>query len=160
YTGTVYETRFNDYPEIGSVCSGGRYDNLASEYTARKLPGVGISIGLSRLFDQFMKKGLIATNTATYTQAFVVAMDDSDKNYALDLVNQLRSAGIPSEIDTNTSRNLKKRMKYADNLKIPFVMLVGEDEVKANTYSVKNYITGDESKNLDIAQVIDLVQRK
>lgn len=158
YTGTVYETRFNNYPEIGSVCSGGRYDNLASEYTSRKLPGVGMSIGLSRLFDQFLKKGLIDQEGLTHTKVFVVTMDDQAKKYGLDLVAQLRKNQIPSEIDLNTSRNLKKRMKYADNLKIPFVMLIGEDEVKSGTYSVKNYKTGGETKDLSLQQLIQLVQ--
>jgi histidyl-tRNA synthetase len=158
YTGTVYETRLNDYPEIGSVCSGGRYDDLASEYTNRRLPGVGISIGLSRLFDQLLKKEVIKTDKSTYTKILVIALDKSAKDFALDAVSKLRGELVPSEIDLNCEKNLKKRTKYADKLGIPFVMFIGEDEVNNGTYVLKDFKTGEELKNLSFEQIIKKIK--
>lgn len=142
YTGTVYETRLNDYPEIGSVCSGGRYDNLASEYTSKKLPGVGISIGLSRLFDQLLKKEVIKLNESTYTKILILPMEKNAKENALELVSKLRDNNIPSEINLNFDKKLPKRIKYADKLNIPFVIFIGEEELKKNKYTLKNMETG------------------
>ncbi len=142
YTGTVYETRLDDYPEIGSVCSGGRYENLASAYTDKKLPGVGISIGLSRLFDQLIKKSVISPKSATYTKVAILPLDIAQQDYALKLAKKLRDNDISTEILLNFNKKMQKRMKYADRLSIPFVVIVGEEEEKGNQYTLKNLATG------------------
>ncbi len=142
YTGTVYETRLNDYPEIGSICSGGRYDDLASEYTNKKLPGVGMSIGLTRLFDQLSKKDLIRPTVATYTEILVLPVSEEFQKDALDLVTKIRYKGVPAEIDLNFTKKFIKRIKYADKLNIPYVVFVGEDEKKEGKFTLKNLKTG------------------
>ena len=100
YTGTVYETFLNDYPEIGSICSGGRYENLAEFYTKQKLPGVGISIGLTRLFYQLREAGIIKTDDvpSTPSQVLLVPMEESHNTYCIQIRNSLRKYGIVSEI--------------------------------------------------------------
>ncbi len=143
YTGTIFETKLSNYPDIGSVCSGGRYDNLASSYTNKKLPGVGASIGLTRLFDQLLKKGVIIPNVQTSTRVLLVPTTDSDKE-ALTLATTLREKGIPAEISF-TNGKVKKSMSYVDKLNIPFVVLIGEDEIASNTYMLKNIKTGEQN---------------
>lgn len=144
YTGTVYETKLNDFPEIGSVCGGGRYDNLAEYYTKNKYPGVGISIGLTRLFDQLYSRDLINTDTATPTKVLVISMVENGK-YGPDLARYLRENNIPTEIFSN-GEPLKKQMKYASKLKIPFVIFIGEEEIQNNFYSIKNMDNGEQIK--------------
>jgi histidyl-tRNA synthetase len=135
YTGTIYETRLNKYPEIGSVCSGGRYDNLTSYYTKEQYPGVGISIGLTRLFDQLSKRGLIPSEQQTPTKVIVIPMTE-DLTPSLNLAQSLRAEGISTEVQS--SGNFKKRLKYAIDLNIPFVVFIGEEEIKKNIYTVKD----------------------
>lgn len=144
YTGTVYETRLNDYPEIGSVCSGGRYDDLASYYTKNKYPGVGISIGLTRLFDQLYSRGLINTDIQTPTKVVILSMVDDDK-YAYSLAEYLRENNIETEVFSKED-SIKKQLKYADRLNIPFVIFIGEEEVENNNYSVKDMKKGEQVK--------------
>ena len=156
YTGTVYETRLNQYPEIGSVCSGGRYDDLASDYTNRKLPGVGISIGLSRLFDQLIKKGIIETKESTYSEILVLPLEESAKEKSLELVSLLRQNNISSEVDLNFSRKFEKRIKYADKLGIPFVIFIGEKELKENKFTLKNMETGDQQM-VTFEEIVQLI---
>ncbi len=140
YTGTVYETRLDEYPEIGSVCSGGRYDDLASTYTDRKLPGVGISIGLTRLFDQLHSRDLININSATKTRVLVVPMTDDIKQ-SVSIATVLRKNNIPTEISFVEGK-LKKRLAYANKKKIPFVIFIGEDEIEKNVYMLKDFVNG------------------
>jgi histidyl-tRNA synthetase len=148
YTGTVYETRLDDYPEIGSVCSGGRFDDLASHYTDRKLPGVGISIGLTRLFDQLCKKGVLNPGVSTPTRVLILPMME-DMAPSLSLATQLRNNGIPTEISFVQGK-MKKRLGYADKLGIPFAVFIGEDEVAKGTYTLKDLKTGtQEELNLE-----------
>jgi len=141
YTGTVYETMMDDHPEIGSICSGGRYDNLAEYYTDRKLPGVGISIGVTRLFyvldEQKMLNGEIVTAPA---EVLVVPMTD-DLSAAAEMATFLRSIGIRTQLYTE-NKKFGKKIAYADKLGIPFVVIIGEDELKAGVVSVKNLETG------------------
>jgi histidyl-tRNA synthetase len=144
YTGTVYETRLDDYPDIGSVCSGGRFDDLASHYIDRKLPGVGISIGLTRLFDQLSKRGVVTTGAATPTRVLVLAMMD-DMAPSLALATELRKNGIPTEVSFVQGK-MKKRLGYADKLGIPYAVFIGENEVAKGVYTVKNLQTGTQEE--------------
>ena len=142
YTGTVYETTLLDHPEIGSVCSGGRYDNLAGYYTERQLPGVGISIGLTRLFYVLDEQGLL--NPALPTSpcdALVLPMGEVAP--AIALAEQLRSAGLKVQL-YGEQKKFKQKMTYADKLGVPFAVLLGEDEIAACKCSVKNMVTGEQ----------------
>ena len=144
YTGTVYETFLNEYPSIGSVCSGGRYDNLAEYYTKQNLPGVGISIGLTRLFYQLNEVGFFKSDTSTsITKALVIPLDNNI-DYGLSVAKSLRDKGITTEIYFEDTKMVKK-LAYADKLGIPFVILTGENEVLNKTVTIKNMLTGEQS---------------
>ena len=142
YTGTVYETFLNEYRELGSVCSGGRYENLAEHYTDKKLPGVGISIGLTRLFYKLNELKLIKADKKSIAEVLVVPMVD-DMTVPIKLASDLRKNGINTEIFLN-DKKLKAKMKYADKLEIPYVIVVGEDEVNSGVVKVKNMKTGEQ----------------
>ena len=144
YTGTVYETFLNEYRELGSVCSGGRYENLAENYTDKKLPGVGISIGLTRLFYKLNELNLINANKKSVAEVLIVPMLE-DLSVPIKIANNLRENGINTEIFLN-DKKLKAKMKYADKLEIPFVIVVGEDEVKSEVVKIKNMKTGNEKE--------------
>ena len=136
YTGTVYETRLDATPQIGSICSGGRYENLASHYTKSTLPGVGISIGLTRLFWQLREAGLIDTAEST-VQVLVSQMDESRLPLYLAIANELRLAGINTEVQLEPKK-LGKQFQYASRAGIRFVVVVGEDEEARGVVSVKD----------------------
>jgi histidyl-tRNA synthetase len=142
YTGTVYETILTDYPEIGSVCSGGRYENLAEYYTNKKLPGVGISIGLSRLFFILNEYELLKMNKESISEYLIIPMDN-DITYAAEVATKLRNNGINAEILFG-DKQLKKKLNYANKLKVPFVIIIGEEEIKNNTVTIKNMETGEQ----------------
>lgn len=142
YTGTVYETSLNDHPRIGSICSGGRYDNLAAQYTKSKLPGVGISIGLTRLFWQLREAGLINTTRST-VQVLVTQMDDAQTHAYLALAKELRDAGIATEIALEGGK-LGKQLKYADRAGIRFAVVLGDDEIARDVAAVKDLKRGDQ----------------
>lgn len=142
YTGTVYETFLNDYRELGSVCSGGRYENLAEYYTDKKLPGVGISIGLTRLFYKLNELNLINANKKSVSDVLIIPMVDNSEKPIM-LATRLRSAGINTEIYLN-NKKLKAKFKYADKLEIPKVIIIGEDELKENKVKIKDMQTGEE----------------
>jgi histidyl-tRNA synthetase len=142
YTGTVYETTLDDYPQIGSICSGGRYDNLASHYTKSKLPGVGISIGLTRLFWQLREAGLIRTAGST-VQVLVTQMDAAHLPHCLEVARELRHGGINTETVLEPSK-LAKQFKYADRAGIRFVVVLGEDELARGTVTVKDLRRNDQ----------------
>lgn len=153
YTGTIYETVLNQYPSIGSVCSGGRYDNLASNYTNKKLPGVGISIGLTRLFYQLRAAGVIGEKKkASPSKILVIPMQETMSN-SLELATKLREADIPTEIYFNEGK-MGKKFSYADKLGIPYVIVVGEDEVKLGKFKLKNMETGEQAE-LDLDEIIE-----
>ena len=157
YTGTVYETFLNEYRELGSVCSGGRYENLAENYTDKKLPGVGISIGLTRLFYKLNELGLIKATKKSVADVLIVPMMD-DMKEAIALGTNLRAAGINTEIYLN-DKKIKAKMKYADRLKIPYVIVVGENEVQANKLKVKNMETGEEKEaSFDAEEIKALIK--
>ena len=153
YTGTVYETFLNDYRELGSVCSGGRYENLAEYYTDKKLPGVGISIGLTRLFYKLNELNLIQAEQKSVSQVLIIPMIENLEKPIL-LATELRNLGIKTEIYLN-NKKLKAKFKYADKLKIPYVIVIGEDEIATNTVNVKNMETGEEKKvKLEASEII------
>jgi histidyl-tRNA synthetase len=143
YTGTVYETTMLDHPEIGSICSGGRYDNLAEYYTSKQLPGVGISIGLTRLFFVLEDQGYLndGLNTAP-ADVLILPMTD-DLAPAISLATKLRDAGIRTQIH-GEQKKFKQKLSYADKLAVPYVILLGEDEIQSGTPSVKNMRTGQQ----------------
>lgn len=157
YTGTVYETFLNDYKEIGSVCSGGRYENLAGYYTDQKLPGVGISIGLTRLFYKLNELQLIKSDKYSMSDILIIPMLE-DMTVAIQLASNLRKEGINTEVYLN-DKKLKAKFKYADKLKIPYVVVIGEDEINTNTVKIKNMNTGDEtSVELDAKKICEIIK--
>ncbi len=156
YTGTVYETVMLDHPEIGSICSGGRYDNLAEYYTDRRLPGVGISIGLTRLFYVLGEQGYLNREyPASPCDLLVIPMtEDMDK--AVQLATSMRDSGIRTQIYTE-KKKFKAKLGYADKLGIPFVAFLGEDEIAEQKVTLKNMLTG-EQKTLDTAAAAETVK--
>lgn len=144
YTGTVYETMLNDYPSMGSVCSGGRYDNLTEYYTDQKLPGIGISIGLTRLYYQLKENGLLGNAPKSLTRCLVIPMGEDAVDAALEAAAVLRAAGVNTDVYYQ-NKGMKQKMKYANRLAIPYVAIIGEDEKAAGGAMVKNMETGEQS---------------
>ena len=143
YTGTVYETTLLDHPEIGSVCSGGRYDNLAEYYTDRQLPGVGISIGLSRFFYVLEEQKLLNTSLSTAPADALILPMGQELAPAIALATRLRQAGIRTQLYSE-QKKFKQKMAYADRLGVPYCVFLGEDEIAAGTCSVKDMATGQQ----------------
>lgn len=150
YTGTVYETVLNDYPEVGSVCSGGRYDDLAGYYTSTPLPGVGISIGLTRLFSKLQEiPGLISTDRQSPADVVVMPIGSEQTDYALSVASRLREAGI-NTVFYSEMNDLSKKLRFADRMGFSKVIVIGEKEVAENTVSVKDMGVGTtESVSVD-----------
>ena len=144
YTGTVYETFLNDYKSIGSICSGGRYNDLAGYYTDKQLPGVGMSIGLTRLFFILNDIGLIKTDKKSISDVLVVSMVE-DLSKSIEVANELRNAGINTEIYFD-DKKIKAKFKYADRLNIPYVIVIGEDEIKSGMLTIKNMQEGTQEQ--------------
>ncbi len=142
YTGIVYETTLDAHPQIGSICSGGRYDNLAGHYTKSKLPGVGISIGLTRLFFQLREAGLVGTADSS-VDALVTLLDDAGLGMALSLSQRLRAAGLNVETQLEP-RKLARQLQYADRAGIRFVVIRGEDEAARGMVAVKDLRRGEQ----------------
>ena len=157
YTGTVYETFLDDYREIGSVCSGGRYDNLAGFYTDRKLPGVGVSIGLTRLFYKLNELNIVKEEEQSISKILVVSMDEKYQNKALETADALRKAGINTDVYLE-DKKIKAKFKYADKLKIPYVAVIGENEEEHGTVSLKNMVSG-EQEELTVEGVIAKIKK-
>ena len=156
YTGTVYETFLNKYRNLGSVCSGGRYDNLTEYYSTRKMPGVGISIGLSRLFFQLTDNNIISTGNQSISDVLVLSMDN---NYAecTKAASILRENGLNVQVDFE-NKKIAKKFKYADKLNVKYVIVIGEEEVKNNVVTLKNMITGEQN-SLEIEKVIEIIKK-
>ena len=145
YTGTVYETTLLDHPEIGSVCSGGRYDNLAGYYIEKQLPGVGISIGLTRLFYVLDEQKLLNPALPSAPADALVLPMTSDPAAAIALAQSLRSEGLKVQL-YGEQKKFKQKMTYANKLGVPFAVLLGEDEIAEGKCSVKNMVTGEQVK--------------
>lgn len=144
YTGTVYETFLNDYKSIGSICSGGRYNDLAGYYTDRELPGVGMSIGLTRLFFVLNDIGLIKTDKKSISDVLVISMVE-DLTKSIEVANALRNAGINTEVYFD-DKKIKAKFKYADRLNMPYVIVIGEDEIKSGILTIKNMQEGTQEQ--------------
>ncbi|MDR0490645.1 MAG: ATP phosphoribosyltransferase regulatory subunit, partial [Oscillospiraceae bacterium] len=160
YTSTVYETSLTDYPDVGSVCSGGRYDNLAECYTDRKLPGVGISIGLTRLFYILHEQGLLNGDVLTApTDVLLIPMTD-DLSHAVSLATAMRGEGLRVQIHSE-NKKFKAKLSYADKLGVPFVVFLGEDEIKSGMITVKEMASGSQttaSAGILTAGIIDKIR--
>ncbi len=143
YTGTVYETSLLDHPEIGSICSGGRYDNLAEYYTNKKLPGVGISIGLTRLFYVLGEQKYLNPAMNTSPADVLILPMTEELSAAVSFATVLRNAGIRAQL-YGEKKKFKAKMNYANKLGVPFVIILGEDELRDGLYSVKDMVTGQQ----------------
>ena len=141
YTGTIYETFLDDHKELGSVCSGGRYNDLASFYTDKVLPGVGISIGLTRLYSKLKELNYYSNMVKTSTKVMIIDLEGGF-NAALNLSTKLRNEDIKVDMPHLLNKGMKQKMQYANRLGIPYVVIIGEDEVKNNVYAFKNMSTG------------------
>jgi len=155
YTGTVYETMLTDYPGLGSVCSGGRYDNLAEYYTNKKLPGVGISIGLSRLFAYLTSENVIKPNESTTAKVLIIPMIE-DINYVFNIANKIREEGINTEVSYNR-KTVKSMLNYANKLKIPYVVFIGEDEKVNNNITIKDMQTGNQ-ETIEVKEIVNYIK--
>ena len=156
YTGTVYETFMTSHPEIGSICSGGRYDNLSEYYTDKQLPGVGISIGLTRLFYVLEEQGCLNDDMITAPADVLVLPMTEDLSPAIALATQLRAAGIRTQLYTE-QKKFKQKMSYADKLGVPYILLLGEDEITQGKASLKDMRSG-EQELMDTGEIIDRVR--
>ena len=156
YTGTVYETFLNKYKNLGSICSGGRYDNLTEYYSTRKMPGVGISIGLSRLFFQLTDSNIISSENRSVADVLVISMDNKYEECA-NIANYLRKKGIKTQVDLE-NKKIAKKFKYADKLNVKYVIVIGEDEIKNNVITLKNMISGEQN-TLKIEDVIKIIKK-
>lgn len=159
YTGTVYETFLNDYRELGSVCSGGRYENLAENYTDKKLPGVGVSIGLTRLFYKLNELNIIKADKKSISDILIIPMTEN-MSVPLELGTELRKLKVNTEIYLN-NKKIKAKMKYADKLEIPYVVVIGDNEIETNKVKVKEMAIGKETEcELDAKEILNVIRRK
>lgn len=152
YTGTVYETILKDYPSLGSVCSGGRYENLAEYYTDKKLPGVGISIGFTRLFYQLREANIIKIDKSAAANIMIIPMVE-DINYINKVAKRLRDSDIKVNI-CYLEKDFKKKLRYADKSNTKYIIIIGEDEINNNYITLKNMEDGNQEK-LSIEEVIN-----
>ena len=156
YTGTVYETFLNDYRELGSVCSGGRYENLAENYTDKKLPGVGVSIGLTRLFYKLNELNIIKADKKSISDILIIPMTEN-LQVPIKLATELRKLKVNTEIYLN-NKKIKAKMKYANKLEIPYVIVIGDDEISSGIIKVKNMETGEEVQcDIDASKIKELI---
>ena len=155
YTGTVYETVMLDHPEIGSICSGGRYDNLAEYYTDKKLPGVGISIGLTRLFYVLGEQGYLNDQLVTAPADVLILPMTEDLSPAIAFATQLRQGGVRAQVYSE-QKKFKGKMSYADKLHIPYVAFLGEEEISQGLVKIKDMATGDQQA-LSPAQAVETI---
>lgn len=145
YTGTVYETFINGYEQIGSVSSGGRYEKLAENFSKQALPGVGMSIGLTRLFYQLKEIGLIDKNESRLTDILVIPMSDEENFYAIDVLNKLLKKGIGADIYLENGK-LKKKFSYADKVGVKYAYIIGQSEREERKVSIRNMETGEQEE--------------
>ena len=157
YTGTVYETTMLDHPEIGSVCSGGRYDNLAEYYTDKILPGVGISIGLTRLFYVLNEQGMLNPEMNTAPADVLILPMTEDLSDAIALATKLRQAGVRTQLYTE-QKKFKQKMNYADKIGVPYVVFLGEEEVATGVVACKDMVSGEQTK-LDFSATLERIQQ-
>ena len=157
YTGTVYETTLLDHPEIGSICSGGRYDNLAAYYTDKQLPGVGISIGLTRLFYVLGEQGMLNPGLPTAPADVLILPMTAELAPAVTLATRLRAAGVRTQLYTE-QKKFKAKMSYADKLGVPYVVFLGDDEIAGNVVACKDMASGQQT-TLPFDETLGLIRR-
>lgn len=157
YTGTVYETMLNDYKKLGSVCSGGRYENLTGYYTDKKMPGIGISIGLTRLFSQLLDAGIVSAENSSLAKVLVVPMDNTVLPFALSTASEFRAAGIATDVYL-CEKGMKQKMKYADRLGIPYVAIIGETEMQNGVISLKNMREKGDQLSITPTEAINILK--
>lgn len=157
YTGTVYETTVNSHPELGSVCSGGRYDNLAEYYTNRKLPGVGISIGITRLFDVFETMGNDVFKKDSPVDVLIIPMTDNIFEKSIYISKLFQSVGIKTQIYFQNEK-IKKKFKYANKINAPFVVIIGEDEISKDKITIKRMLDG-QSNTVTSNEAIEIIKK-
>lgn len=151
YTGTVYETFLDDHRELGSVSSGGRYDNLAGYYTTNLMPGVGMSIGLTRLFSKMQELGLIKETKSEVSDIVIIPMEETVVE-SIEILSRLQKEGISATIYAESGK-MGKKFKYVDALDIKYALVIGENEIKSNVYRLKNMDTG-EQEDLSLEEII------
>ncbi len=157
YTGTVYETVMNDHPEFGSVCGGGRYDNLTGYYTDKKLPGIGISIGLTRLFSQLRDNAIIAPKSGTMADVLVIPMDKNTVPYAVSVATKFREAGIPADVYYG-EKGMKQKMKYAGRSGFPYAAVIGSEEAANGTLALKDMLGEGGQKTVTVGEAIEILK--
>ncbi|MBR7082925.1 MAG: histidine--tRNA ligase [Clostridia bacterium] len=157
YTGTVYETKLDAYPALGSICSGGRYENLTGYYTDQKLPGIGISIGLTRLFSQLKEAGIVDTSKKSIIDVLVIPMSSGELGAAVKAAAQFRKAGIPCDV-YYLEKGMKPKMKYANRIGVPFAAIIGESECAENKVSLKNML-GDGQDTVSVEEAIEIIKK-
>ena len=145
YTGTVYETTMLDHPEIGSICSGGRYDNLAEYYTDKILPGVGISIGLTRLFYVLQEQGMLNEELNTAPADVLILPMVEDLSPAAELATRFRDAGLRVQLYSE-QKKFKAKMNYADKIGVAYVVFLGEDGIRESVVACKDMRSGEQTK--------------
>ena len=154
YTGTIYETTLDEYPRFGSVCSGGRYDDLASHYIDKKLPGVGASIGLTRLFSQLVEQGIVKPQKKSIADVLVMPLGSDQVADALQLADEMRSSGMNVDV-LLTESSVKKKFRYADRIGIRRVVVVGADEVRKGKFTLQDMVSG-EKRELTLEEMTKL----
>jgi histidyl-tRNA synthetase len=150
YTGAIIEVKANDV-SIGSICGGGRYDNLTGIFGMPDVSGVGISFGADRIYDVLNQLNLYPESIASTTQILITNFGEKEQNHCLQLLNTMRKSGIRAELYPDPVK-LKKQMSYANNRQIPYVLLVGEQEIATGIYGLKNMQSG-EQENLNQEQL-------
>lgn len=157
YTGTVYETKLDANPALGSICSGGRYENLTGYYTDQKLPGIGISIGLTRLFSQLKEAGIIDVSKKSIIDVLVIPMSQSELGAAVEAAAGFRRAGIPCDV-YYLEKGMKPKMKYANRIGVPFTAIIGESERAEGKVALKNML-GDGQETVTVDQAIEIIKK-
>lgn len=156
YTGTVYETFLKGYESIGSICSGGRYENLASNFSKESLPGVGLSIGLTRLFFQLRTEDIIKPEKGDYIKVLVIAMGQEDRQYAIEVVSSLRREGLVCQLDSESGK-MKKKLSYADKVGAGYAIIIGESERLNEEVSVKDLSRGKQ-ETMSLEDALKLIK--
>ena len=157
YTGAIFEVKANTGTLSSSICGGGRYDDLTGIFGLPNMSGVGISFGADRIYDVLEEMNLYPPSVAASTKVLFVCFGENEQQYSLPLLTQLRDAGINAEMYPDANAKMKKQMSYADAKKIPFVVLVGSDEIQSGKLTVKNMQSGEQQK-LDIAAILSMLQ--
>ena len=153
YTGTVYETVLDEHPEVGSVCSGGRFDDLAGLYTKTKLPGIGVSIGLTRLFYKLREAGIIEPRRQSPADVMIMPISTEQIDYSLEVSRLLREAGVAALLYTEPN-SMKAKLRYANRMGYSRVLILGENEAGSSTIAVKDMESGQTS-SVSIKELVD-----